>query len=109
VCITRVVDAVLFDLFGTLVPNMDPDEYRPCVDEVAGFLGAPRDEFRDLWRATFPDRMRGDLRDGNHVFEHLLGPSTTSARCRRSWTACAMPDSSPRRAPAAGACRTMPA
>jgi len=52
---------------------MDPDEYWPCVDEVAGILGAPHGAFRELWHATFSDRMRGDLRDGHHVFEHLLG------------------------------------
>lgn len=67
------MDAVLFDLFGTLVPNMAPAEYWTCVEELAGILHAPQESFREVWSASFPERMRGTLRDGAHLFGELLG------------------------------------
>ena len=53
----RKFDAVIFDLFGTLVDNPEVPErslgtYNRAVEDVASILGAPADEFTRLWRAT---------------------------------------------------------
>ena len=57
-------DAVIFDLYGTLVDSPDsPSATRAAYDavttRVAGLVGAPPESFRDLWRRTFSDRMTG--------------------------------------------------
>jgi len=40
-----MTSAVLFDLFGTLVPSPPVREYRNVVDSVARIAGLPVDEF----------------------------------------------------------------
>ena len=37
------MDAVLFDLFGTLIPNVSPTRLRAGLDELADALGVDRD------------------------------------------------------------------
>jgi FMN phosphatase YigB (HAD superfamily) len=37
--------AVLFDLFGTLVPSPPAQGYRDMVDSIARITGVPTDEF----------------------------------------------------------------
>jgi len=64
---------VIFDLFGTLVPNIPLARWRESADEAADLLGAPREGFRELLRRTFDQRMSGALRDGPGLFAHLLG------------------------------------
>jgi putative hydrolase of the HAD superfamily len=90
------IDAVILDLFGTLVPNFSLDRFWGCVDRVADVLGAPRAGFRAEWRATFRQRMDGTLRDGEEMFVPLLrklgvavdGPSLAEAnRLRRAFMA----------------------
>jgi len=65
-------EAVLFDLFGTLVPNLRRSEYELCKEEMAEILGAPHDRFGELWRATFKQRMNGRLRDGPEMFRGIV-------------------------------------
>jgi putative hydrolase of the HAD superfamily len=55
--------AVVFDLFGTLVPNFSVSEYRRVLEEMAHALGAPAEEFARVWTATFEERVLG-LADG---------------------------------------------
>jgi putative hydrolase of the HAD superfamily len=66
------IDAVVFDLFGTLVPNFDLDRFWSCIDGIADVLGAPRAGFRAEWRACFRQRMDGTLPDGEDMFVPLL-------------------------------------
>ena len=66
------IDAVVFDLFGTLVPNFDLDRYWSCIDGIADVLGAPRGGFRAEWRAGFQARMDGSVPDGDAMFLPLL-------------------------------------
>ncbi len=51
--------AVIFDLFGTLIPNFSRREYRAVLDEMAAILGAPAEEFARTWFDTFPQRNLG--------------------------------------------------
>ena len=60
-------DAVVFDLWGTLVdelthPNAHRLVYRQKTDETAELLGVDRDEFAKAWTATATDRMVGRIR-----------------------------------------------
>ncbi|MHC4971535.1 MAG: HAD family hydrolase [Planctomycetota bacterium] len=66
------IDAVVFDLFGTLVPNFSLDRFWECIDRIADVLGAPREGFRAEWRAGFRQRMDGRLPDGADMFVPLL-------------------------------------
>jgi putative hydrolase of the HAD superfamily len=68
----RAIDAVVFDLFGTLVPNFSLERFWECIDRIADVLGAPREGFRAEWRACFRQRMDGRLRDGADMFVPLL-------------------------------------
>lgn len=55
--------AVIFDLFGTLVPNFSEREYHQVVVKMASILSAPEDEFWQLWKASFNQRALGILPD----------------------------------------------
>ena len=66
------MDAVLFDLFGTLIPNITPEALYRGVHEVADALGADRDAFLEEWRKGFQGRMDGSVRDGVDVFRPAL-------------------------------------
>jgi putative hydrolase of the HAD superfamily len=66
------VRAVVFDLFGTLVHNLDPEGYGACVGRMASALGVAREAFEPRWRATFRARMDGSLRDGPDMFRPIL-------------------------------------
>jgi len=51
--------AVIFDLFGTLVPNMSLSEHRAVLTRMAHALSAPPDDFAQLWFDTFNERSTG--------------------------------------------------
>ena len=51
--------AVIFDLFGTLVPNMVLSEHRAVLVRMAHALSAPPDDFAQLWFDTFNERSTG--------------------------------------------------
>lgn len=53
------VDAVLFDLFGTLVPPYLRDPHREALTEVAVVLGMTSDEVLDGWTRTWDARATG--------------------------------------------------
>lgn len=53
--------AVIFDLFGTLVDNFSVREHEGVLAEMASVLGVPSDRFIRLWIDTFPQRVTGVL------------------------------------------------
>jgi putative hydrolase of the HAD superfamily len=55
----RRFDAVVFDLFGTLVPEYAREEFFGTVDEAARLLGCDVEAFRAEWIATAPQRQTG--------------------------------------------------
>jgi putative hydrolase of the HAD superfamily len=54
-------DAVIFDLFGTLVHTVSPDAYAGMLDELSMILGVPAGAFTTQWRATVDERESGLL------------------------------------------------
>jgi putative hydrolase of the HAD superfamily len=54
-------DAVIFDLFGTLIPSASTEERDAISFELAELLGVDGLAFADIVRATFDERMRGEL------------------------------------------------
>ena len=54
-------DAVVFDLFGTLVPEFPLDRFHAALARAAGVLGADPAGFRREWEATALDRQLGTL------------------------------------------------
>jgi FMN phosphatase YigB (HAD superfamily) len=40
--------AVLFDLFGTLIPSPAMTEYNRMVEQIAGILNQPTESFKEL-------------------------------------------------------------
>ena len=53
------IDAVVFDLFGTLVPEFPKAEFYEVIREMAGVLGADPDAFEDEWMRTAIARQTG--------------------------------------------------
>jgi putative hydrolase of the HAD superfamily len=54
-------DAVIFDLFGTLIFTVTPDDYAIMLGEVAGKLDVDVDAFTAAWRETIDARESGEL------------------------------------------------
>jgi len=57
----RKYDAVIFDLFGTLVDNILPDQYHACLAETARVLSLDRNAFVACWT---DEEFRGQRRTG---------------------------------------------
>jgi putative hydrolase of the HAD superfamily len=53
------VRAVIFDLYGTLVPEFPHDDFYGSIDHMATVLGADIEAFRDAWNATVVARQTG--------------------------------------------------
>ena len=64
--------AILFDLFGTLVPNLPLETWEQSSDCIAAALDVECDLYRRLWSARFKDRMIGTIPDGDDQFDGLL-------------------------------------
>ncbi|EFH80378.1 HAD family hydrolase [Ktedonobacter racemifer] len=57
-------DAIIFDLFGTLVDDLLTEPFTQTLEEMASFVGAPRDIFLQMWmHDTWPLRAAGHLPD----------------------------------------------
>jgi putative hydrolase of the HAD superfamily len=52
-------EAVIFDLFGTLVDNFIRGDYEKVLKEMAAILKAPFEEFYRTWKESFPERVTG--------------------------------------------------
>lgn len=57
------MDAVIFDLFGTLVPNLSPTLWQRAYAEIAEALGLEAADFERVWKGFFDGRMRGAYGD----------------------------------------------
>jgi putative hydrolase of the HAD superfamily len=55
--------AVIFDLYGTLVPIFSETKYRHLVLQMAAALNAPPGPFWELWSASFNDSFLGIIPD----------------------------------------------
>jgi putative hydrolase of the HAD superfamily len=78
-----VPSAILFDLYGTLVPAGTNKARDSVAREVAGILGVDGESFADLYRSTFDVRTRGLLGDLPDTYLELakrLGGSPDSAQ-----------------------------
>jgi putative hydrolase of the HAD superfamily len=51
--------AVIFDLYGTLVPEFPREDFYASVDHIAATLGADLAVFRDGWNETVVERQTG--------------------------------------------------
>ena len=69
--VARPPAAVLFDLYGTLVPGGSRAERDAVSYDIAAELGVDAVEFADLVRATFDDRVRGVLGDLAATYREL--------------------------------------
>ena len=57
------IDAVVFDLFGTLVYELPRSDWGAWLDTAAAVLEADRDAFHGAWTATAAERQTGRLGD----------------------------------------------
>ena len=64
-------EAVIFDLFGTLVNVFSRQEYEKAVEEMASILGAPHDEFTRLWLDTAKRRVNGFFQTLEENIEYI--------------------------------------
>ncbi len=55
-------EAVVFDLFGTLVPGFPLPRFHNTLTAMADAVGADPDEFIERWYATWEDRGTGRLK-----------------------------------------------
>ena len=63
--------AVIFDLFGTLVKNFTVQQHEGTLGQMADILGAPREEFIQLWYGTFNMRCLGELKTPEENVEYV--------------------------------------
>lgn len=65
--------AVIFDLFGTLIPMMSSSDYEKALTQMASVLSVPFDDFVRLWRSTLDQRMKGNFRMHQDCIGHICG------------------------------------
>jgi putative hydrolase of the HAD superfamily len=53
--------AVIFDLFGTLIPSFSEREYQEKVKEIASIMQASPHDFWKMWSATLKESMLGAI------------------------------------------------
>ncbi len=74
---------MIFDLFGTLIPNFSASEYRLTVLHMAVVLQAPPEAFWEWWRATFTEGILGIFPTPeariNHICRRLGVPVSEDA------------------------------
>ena len=70
--VTKRYDAVIFDLFGTLVAGLDREAYHRSLGQMAAALGAPAEEFIRLWnKETAHRRLIGNLNSPEENTEYI--------------------------------------
>ena len=67
-----MTSAVLFDLFGTLVPSPPVKEYRNVVDSVARIARLPADEFFERWMSVNDHRLMGRHGSSESEIRHVM-------------------------------------
>ena len=63
--------AVIFDLFGTLIPNFSEKEYRRIIKRMASVVSAPPEQFWEQWTATFRESIIGVFPDYSANIKHI--------------------------------------
>lgn len=63
-------DAVIFDLFGTLVDNMNVGAFNTVLGEMADVLAVPPKELRRFWGESWPQRAIGAFPSLEVTLEH---------------------------------------
>ena len=79
--------AVIFDLFGTLVPTLSRREYRIVLERMASSLSVPLDDFNRIWFETARERNIGIIDSIEANIEHVckeLGARAGDAEIRRA-------------------------
>lgn len=65
-------EAIVFDLFGTLVKGLDLEAYHRSLERMAAALGAPAEEFARLWNEeTANRRLIGALKSPEENIEYI--------------------------------------
>ncbi len=64
-------DAVIFDLFGTLIDNFSRTDYHAMLAEMARAVGAPESDFIRMWGDTVQERMTGAFPTVEAGIEHV--------------------------------------
>lgn len=64
-------EAVIFDLFGTLIHKFPWHENIGILRQMASVLSAPSDDFVRLWSDTFNDRMTGAFKSYQACIRHI--------------------------------------
>jgi putative hydrolase of the HAD superfamily len=67
----RKYQAVIFDLYGTLVENYPSSEGNRVLKQAAAIFSAPPEEFMALWYKDFDDRQIGILKTYQECFKHI--------------------------------------
>lgn len=70
----RRIEAVLFDFFGTLVPNFDANEFQAMMDKFAVQLGVEADALRQAWRECYTLRATGVHQTLQETLELMIPP-----------------------------------
>jgi len=80
-------DAVIFDLFGTLVDTYTIEMYDDMLRRMAEALGLPFGPFREAWMRTFRERIVGEFRTTRECIEVVcarIGVDPDSGRVERA-------------------------
>ena len=88
-------EAVIFDLFGTLITTVAPTRYQSMIRDVSGALGCDYDSFHDHWRATVDLRESGQMGNVQGILESmashagLLPPNRSVRDAAEKWVSYA--------------------
>ena len=88
-------DAVIFDLFGTLIQTVTPDQYNLMLAELAGIMNVDSEVFSNRWRETVEERESGLLGGVSDILESSAAASgrtptaTSVADAKDCWLAIA--------------------
>ena len=66
-------EAVVFDLFGTLVPEFSKNDFFESVREMARVLGADHERFEEAWTQTAEARQTGGFATIEDNVRHICG------------------------------------
>jgi putative hydrolase of the HAD superfamily len=82
------INAVIFDLFGTLVPSFPPSGFHRSLEEMAAAVGLTTDEFVRGWtQDTSEDRHRGvfpTIEDNVRAICRAIGVTPEEAQVARA-------------------------
>ena len=64
-------EAVIFDLFGTLINNYSIQQHESVLRQMASVLAAPPKDFMQLWYDTFNERCIGVFRNAEANIDYV--------------------------------------